>query len=238
MKDIGFILSRHVKDVNTDRYWLEACRCIRNIYPEIPIVIIDDNSDYSYVTPNTFDDCIVIQSEFPARGELLPYYYMYTKRLFKKAIIIHDSVFLQSPIQYENVKNVCFLWDFNMSDGQIFNESIELINKHLPIQMSYENYTSRYRGCFGVQSIISFDFLEVIEAKYNFLNMIKSITSRRYRMALERLFAICCYETKYSIDIPICGDILKQSYSWGQTFDDYKSLKVYNTPFVKVWTGR
>ena len=76
MANYGFIITRHVNSVTTNKYWNQSVKLIRNIYPLRKIVIIDDNSDQEFVkTDFDYQNLTIIQSEFPKRGELLPYYY-------------------------------------------------------------------------------------------------------------------------------------------------------------------
>ena len=72
---IGFIVLRHVNNELTNKYWIYSYHCIRKFYPENFIIIIDDNSDYKYITDEKLYKTKIINSEFPKRGELLPYYY-------------------------------------------------------------------------------------------------------------------------------------------------------------------
>ena len=51
-----------------------------------------------------------IKSEFKGRGEILGYYYFHKIRPSKKAIILHDSVFINEPIRYNNHNPCEFLW--------------------------------------------------------------------------------------------------------------------------------
>ena len=45
----GFIITRHVNSVKTNKYWNHCIKLIRTFYPLRKIVIIDDNSNYEYV---------------------------------------------------------------------------------------------------------------------------------------------------------------------------------------------
>jgi len=72
---IGFIILRHVISETTNRYWMLCYDCIRRYYPLHRIMIIDDNSNYEFVTNKTVTNTVLIQSEYKGRGELLPYYY-------------------------------------------------------------------------------------------------------------------------------------------------------------------
>ena len=70
---VGFIILRHVNNAVTNEYWIYSYNCIRKLYPENEIMIIDDNSKYQFVTPINLYKTSIIQSEYPKRGELLPY---------------------------------------------------------------------------------------------------------------------------------------------------------------------
>lgn len=238
MKELGCIITRHVRSHETNAYWIKCCTCIRNVYPDMPIVIIDDGSNPEYLTPVTFPNCEVIQSEFIGRGELLPYYYLVTRKLFAKAMILHDSVFIQAPVDFASVRDVRFLWDFPMRDGDMFAEVTELLRQHFQWNISFERYTTAYRGCFGVQSIITYEFLRDLTQKVPFFSLMEVIKTRRLRMALERIFAICCYEST-RVDPPICGDIFNEPFAWFYKFNDYCRGPGYpQSTLVKVWTGR
>jgi hypothetical protein len=93
-KTFGFIILRHVKDDITNTYWLRCYNCIRKYYPENMIIIIDDNSNYDYITNIDLYKTKIIKSEYHGRGELLPYYYYLHNKFFDKAIILHDSMFI------------------------------------------------------------------------------------------------------------------------------------------------
>ena len=68
----GFILTRYVHSVVTNKYWNECIKCIRRFYTE-KIIVIDDNSNQEYVQADfEYDNVEIVQSEFPQRGELLP----------------------------------------------------------------------------------------------------------------------------------------------------------------------
>ena len=80
---IGFIILRNVICTKTNEYWKECYRCIKKFYPRNRILIIDDNSNYSYVSNDQLENTMLIKSEFPKRGEFLPYYYYLFTQIFK-----------------------------------------------------------------------------------------------------------------------------------------------------------
>ena len=119
--NFGFIITRHVICESTNQYWLYSVKQIRKFYPKNAILIIDDKSNYEYVkitnnclTQEDLKMCKIIQSEFLGAGECLPFYYFYKYKPFKTAVIIHDSVFLHSRINFESLNgvNVIPLWFF------------------------------------------------------------------------------------------------------------------------------
>ena len=124
MDNFGFIITRHVNSVKTNKYWNHSVKLLRTFYPLKKIVIIDDNSNYDYVNSEfEYKNLHIIQSEFHGRGELLPYYYFLKYKFFQNAIIIHDSVFFHMRINFEkfNGINVMPLWFFNSDKENVEN---------------------------------------------------------------------------------------------------------------------
>lgn len=105
MPDFGFIITRHVNSIKTNEYWNHSVKLIRTNYPFKKIVIIDDNSNYDYVKSNfNYKNIEIIQSEYPGRGELLPFVYYLRHKWFENAVIIHDSLFFHKRIPFESFK--------------------------------------------------------------------------------------------------------------------------------------
>ena len=77
----GFIVLRYVIDERTDQYWNYCYDRIRNFYPENHILMIDDNSNEQFLSKRELYKTTIIKSEYPKRGELLPYLY-YLKSSF------------------------------------------------------------------------------------------------------------------------------------------------------------
>ena len=233
MEDLGFILTRHVTSEDTNRYWVECCRCIRLFYPTTPIVVIDDASDPAFVRGDIPTNCTVVASEYPKRGEILPYLYLKKYRLFKKAVILHDSVFLTAPIPTDTVVDVKFLWHFHPG---WFNSSIpELISLLPEATLLTELFESaRWFGSFGVQSVITLEFLDTLPMEL----LVHNVLDREHRCALERVFALLCYLRRPSLvqEPSLFGDIHSQVRAWGYTYQEYQRHPP-GVP-VKVWTGR
>ena len=250
----GFIITRHVNSEKTNNYWNNSVKLIRRFYPFIKIVIIDDNSNYEFVKEEfNYKNIEIIQSEFPGRGELLPYYYYLKNKYFENAVILHDSVFIHKRINFEKLNNIKVLplWHFNPDKENI--NTTKTIIKSLSNYMSIENKLSlenslltmpheKWYGCFGVQCYINLRFLEHIESKYKITNLISQVQCRSDRCCLERIFG-CIFFTEYSNIInqkSLFGDIMKYQ-TWGYDYDEYiNNLKKGKIPkyVVKVWSGR
>jgi hypothetical protein len=245
MEKFGFIILRHVNSALTNHYWKECCRCIRQFHKE-KIVIIDDNSNYDYIDAHEFADVEVIQSEFPKRGEVLPYYYMHRMALFEKAIILHDGMFLTRSIdEYaDSIVDFQFLWHFadHTSDVPKERAIMSMMRDTEGLLKLYDN-NRMWVGCFGVASIVTLDFLNRIEKRHEFLDIcIREISDRRHRSMFERIFACLCIVNmvnKRSF-ISAFGDIYAYC-RWGITYGmyvNYDTKTRLSYPIVKVWTGR
>ena len=250
----GFIVTRHVNSVKTNNYWNHCVKLIRSLYPFRKIVIIDDNSNYDYVSSEfDYKNVEIIQSEFKGRGELLPYYYFLKNKFFENAIIIHDSVFFHKRIPFEKLDgvNVLPLWFFYPDKENV--ENTKRIVKNLKNNVSIDNKVSKeinllglnsdkWYGCFGVQSYINLSFLEQIENKYKITNLISAVTCRADRCSLERIFGSIFFSESPKLlnQRSLFGDIMKYQ-KWGYSYDEYMvNLKKGTVPraVVKIWTGR
>jgi len=253
---IGFIILRHVRDLLQNEMWIECYSCIRKFYPTNYILIIDDNSKYEFVSEIKTENLQIINSEYPGRAELLPYYYFLKfNNKFDTAIILHDSVFIQKYIDFTKINkyNIC-LWNFNPNIDKIHQNIIEqkeLINNLRNSEKLLKLYDekNKWSGCFGVMSIIKIDFLQMIEEKYKILNLLPLIKTRNDRMNLERVFGlIISYENKKKDSL--IGNIHKfQKYYYNNKkywkdydFNQYKKEKKENqlpkVDMIKVFSGR
>ena len=258
MTDFGFIITRHVNNEKTNRYWNQCVKLIRTYYPFKLIVVIDDNSNQQYVRGYwPYKNLIVIQSEFPGRGELLPYYYYLKYKWFNKAIIIHDSVFIHRRVPFEKISvPVLPLWH-HIYDKENLSNLIRItssLNKRdvLIRKLTFHDNNINILGMrpkdsfnliFGSQSFISLKFLESIEMKYNFSNLINVIHNRTDRCSLERIMGLLFFMEYPELNKigSLFGDIVPKSKSFGYTYDQYQQdlrKKKVLYPFVKVWTGR
>ena len=232
-KTIGFIILRHVNNELANKYWIKCVNSIRQYYPENDILIIDDNSNYQYITEETFYKTTVINSEYHKRGELLPYYYYLHNKLFDIAVIIHDSIIINKYIDM-SVENYKFLWEFEHMYDQIEDETrmINIFND-LELKRFYEN-KHLWKGCFGCMTIITHDYLTYINNKYDISKLLDYVLNRYNRSSFERVIA-CLLQKEGKKETTLLGNIHKYCH-WGIPFN--KTYYYRYLPVIKYWAGR
>lgn len=247
--NFGFIVTSHVNSEQTNWYWIECYKCIRNFYDN-EIVIIQDNCNFDYFKiPEDLDlkNVRFIISEYPARGELLPYYYLYKEQMFPVAVIIHDSLFIQQKIEFGNIETVKFFWHIESYKKENINKEREIMSIFEKDDLLNYYNSDNWKGCFGIQSIINLKFLNTIQEKYNFFKLLDVINTRILRCCFERVFGvICCYEDKnLTNNSSIYGYIITDMFRWEDneyktyTFNQYICNKdKINRPLIKCFSGR
>jgi len=260
----GFIITRHVNSTSTNQYWNECILCIRTFYPKRKIIVIDDNSKKEFVKAfYDYQDVEYIESEFPQRGELLPYYYLVKNNYFDYAVIIHDSTFIKKQIFFEKLEvikiKVLPLWHFTEKDiPENISNSLRLVshlkNNHdiFSLFQSVLNKTEvmlipsiqkKWYGCFGVQTFINRQFVIDLQNKYNIFNLLNYVRNRSDRCCLERVMGALFY-LEYNVikKMPsFLGSIkmyMKFGYSFNEYLEDIKKNTKSPLPIIKVWTGR
>ena len=255
--DYGFILTRHVNSEKTNKYWNQCVKLLRVNYPMKRIIIIDDNSNKEYIKSEfDYKNVTVIESQFPKRGELLPYIYyaQYGDRWFRNAVIIHDSLFIHKRFPFEAIKfPVLPLWHAKYDKENIQNIiriAGKLKNKGALMKaimgteinilgMNKDNFNL----CFGCQAYINLNFLKRINEKYRLGNMIPAVTCRTDRCSLERIMGlIFCLECPLVIKKPSLNGLIYNHYKaffyfFDEYMNDFNNKKIAGV-LVKIWTGR
>ena len=244
----GFIITRHVNSIKTNSYWNQCVKLLRVYYPEQQIIIIDDNSKEELVNADfDYKNITIIKSEYPGRGELLPYIYYLKYNWFDNAVIIHDSVFFHKKYDFENLKtNMIPLWFFynNNSEFDIIVNIAKKLTNNNDILFHLSKWASNnWVSCFGAMNFIKYDFLLHLNNKYNLTNLLDVIKTRSDRCALERIFGIIYFiETKKRQTLFGCINYNNsKSIECNYNFDNYINLfniKKIESYVVKVWTGR
>ena len=243
---------RHMNDDNTSKYWRFCYNKLRGLYPNVKLTIIDDNSleqytkcDYEledvtfYYSKHESSEEFDIK-EFRKRGELLPYYYYYTYGTTKYALFIHDSVFINKPINdYIYETDYLALWNFEKTvHAKQLKKLIFDGFEDLDLEKEWE-------GVFGGMCVMSKIYLEKLNSEYSFfLICLHEIDNRTKRMILERLLGILYYNIYGKKQDSLFGDITCNcsftDMKWGLSWDTYHEMgqSLQNMPLVKIWTGR
>jgi hypothetical protein len=252
----GFIITRHVNSEQTNKYWNHSVKLLRTLYPLRKIIIIDDNSDKNYVKSFIdYKNIEIIQSEYPKRGELLPYIYFLKNKWFDNAVILHDSTFIHKRIPFERFKYPAIpLWHsvydkenlknlIRISSSLTNNRQIKrkLIGNEINILGMIDN--NKFDLCFGGQCYINHNFLRQLQYKYHITNLTNVIHNRTDRCAFERIIGVLIYSGFPEIFKikSLLGPIQNHYRSFGYTFNDYindfNNKKIQGI-IIKVWTGR
>jgi hypothetical protein len=243
---LGFYILRHVSNETTNKYWIICYECIRKFYSKNEIIIIDDNSNYNYITPKQLTNTSIIRSEYHKRGELLPYIYYLKDPRFDRAVFVHDSVFFNKYIDFgeTNLPLLSFHKNVESREGEL-----KLINVLANSHQLLDTYNKdSWNGCFGVMCVIDSKFLIRINSEYNLINLIDNVTCRKERMYLERIMGLIFMCENKKDNRPYCsvlGNIsryFKGKYNWGYTFDNYiqdeLSGNLEDVYIIKIFTGR
>jgi hypothetical protein len=232
MSELGFIVLRHVNNELTNEYWAHCYNCIRKYYPESHVLIIDDNSNYDFIKNIDLYKTTIINSEYHGRGELLPYYYYLHNKLFDTAVIIHDSVFINSNIDL-NVDKCKILWSFE-HHWDNYEDELELISSFNDMELfSFYANKDLWKGCLGGMSIIRHDYLKFVNNKYDISKLLDLVLTRSNRCSFERVIA--CLLLINNKSESLLGNI-HDYVRWGITFHDKDNYT--HLPIIKIWTGR
>jgi len=237
MSTFGFIVLRHVNSSETNEYWMYSYDCIRKFYPDNLIVFIDDASDETYLTHKQMHNTFIIKSEFPKRGELLPYYYYSKYKFFDMAIILHDSVFINYFIDFQ-VDTYRMLWNFPNDICPNYEDQNHILSQLDNNRELFEfRDTYCWYGCFGSMCVIRHDYLHKINEKHDFSKLLPVVTNRFNRQTFERVISILL--SKNNVSEAFFGYIrwyMPGSNDYSVRFSDRQSFNEF--PLVKVWTGR
>jgi hypothetical protein len=240
---LGFIILRNIINSITNEYWKECYRCIRRLYPDNRILIIDDNSKKQFVSNELLTNTMIIESEFPKRGEFLPYYYYLRTNFCEKVVILHDSMFIKKYINFNSVVDdyrilIHFGKEF-INDRESFPSQINMLRALNSDKLNnfYNKKDQNYwSGCFGSMSVITYKYLKQIDDEFHISRLIPVITCRIDRCAFERILG-CMLQFKNKTS-SLLGH-LTLNCDWRLNFNTYKNNSYNsNLPIIKIFTGR
>jgi hypothetical protein len=149
-------------------------------------------------------------------GDMSTYKIFLSNPIFKKAVIIQDSMTLERELHnIEEVKNMKYLWyftnhrlhwhiieepqnEYNIKRGIKFHDDavMDVINNYIVNEQFKEFSKSNYydknnwSGCFGCLSVIDYDFLRLFDEKTGIANLLLNFNNNRLRRVSESIFAL------------------------------------------------
>lgn len=235
--DYTFVILRCVKKQKFADLWINCYNSIRKFHPNNKIVIIDNNSTYKYIKKIELINVEIIQHNENPSGEILPFYYFLKHKWSKYIIYFQDSMFLNRPLCADklDVENFKFFWHFYQGvhdRKKIIIPQLDKLTNNEELHKLLHN-KKQWFGSFGLSCTMSLQFLEFIEEKHNFTNLVNYVNCREDRKGLERVLGLICslYHFKdvynsYFGPVCICPNFGRN------TIDDYKKPK---TEDVKKW---
>lgn len=253
-KTIGFIIPTYVSTEKHYDILKDGTRKIRQ-YHDWPIVIINDHSPINIsAIAHEFPNISIELSHKKGAGEMNPYWHYYHHKYFDTAIIMHDSMHLNKNLEkIDKVNSIQFLryfvhhkslWSKILEPQTEYNKEFSIKNHddlilHLidvtlkNTNQSFYNFCNsiysqknKWVGCWGIQSIVTWDFLSKLQEKTNILDFINVIKNRRDRMAMESIFALACL---YVSNL----ETITKAYD-----GSYASQKLITNNFKKIAIGR
>lgn len=234
---LGFVILRHVNSELTAKYWVLCYDSIRRVYPDEPILIVDDNSDPAYIYAHPTTNATVVRSEYPQRGDLLPYLYYLTHKISDRVVIINDSAFITREVPFCVERPYQHIWDFEHDWDQEQDEAsmVGALDTDGSLRALHAD-KGRWKGCFGSMAVITHEYLTKVDSRYGLAKLTGLVTSRFHRMSFERVLA-CLLRSLCDCAPPaVYGDI--HAYCpWGIKFDE-GMMRYAHLPVIRVWTGR
>lgn len=241
---IGFVIIRHVNSEKTNTYWQKSYDCIRKFYNE-EIVIIDDNSNQSFITEKELVNCKVVSYkdiiDKPARGELLPYLYFIKNPFCNRMIVLHDSMYMNRHYNFYNIdgyNNFTRLFHFHNPAYKIdikhFPQMSKFVNNGDKILNYHQRNINSLNGTFGICYVIDYTYIIYINDKYNLFKLAEFVDTRNKRQCMERFLS-----TLFEYDMTITKQKTRLSI-FGLIFDNLNLQRKNPTQAYihKVFTGR
>ena len=205
---IGFIILRHVSNEKEDKLWIKCYDSIRKFYKN-RILIIDDNSDFEFLTVNKkLDNTSIIFSEYKSRGELLPLFYFYKNHFCDRVVILHDSMYIKEYFDFNNIQNYNYftrLFSFSNKwysfDVKNLPNQINVLNNNEEIFNFHTENKYNLVGCFGCSIIIDHKFINYIQKKFSIFNLLNIIKCRDDRKCFERTLSLILEKGLYDLNI-------------------------------------
>jgi hypothetical protein len=248
----AFIVTTCVRTPTHLNYLKNCISNIRNVYPNMYIYVINDNSllDIQVVNGPNIEIITALSSK---GGEINPYLFILDQRCkHDKLVYIHDSVFIKRNIDYfiNRINEIDFIWyALTAINNDTFHaENMEILN-NLYIycsngKISMKNFITILKSQnkffyvkFGSMSVFTKKFMEKVDLVTNFKQVSHLFNKRVNRCFFERLLSILyvyIYGQDYNFRISLCGNIFNSPKAFSNTDINIRT----QSPLVKVWQGR
>jgi len=221
--EFGIIIISYQINDNTFIVLKKGIEHIIELYPNVPIIVIDDYSPIPIKNRlESYSNVKVALSDKKGLAEIAPYIYMNNYKPFKKVLILHDKyhilkpidlLYSEQPIRFVKYANNHIRDWSNIEESPTEYNIINNIRTHDDKIIDfvkntydvnhpfYEYFMNIYSNkqewtvCLGIMSFITLEFIEELQEKTNLMNIIEKLNDRRDRMVLESLFTIQCLYT-------------------------------------------
>jgi len=246
---LSFFIYRQVKDMKDNYCWIECIRQIRCFYKNEPIFIIDDydRNDDLFIELEKIKDIdfnilnihnikvLENDNHLKGRGELLCFYYYLKLKPSKKAIFLQDNLFILKKFDENMIANSDIRFIYGFIDNNEFYKSL-VNNLILDLNEGNEILEYKYKynwvGCYGVCCMISLDYLNYLQDKYNFMIILTEVKSKIMREVFERLFGLLItYDKKGFSNISFYGLKCSNSYDLEKYLREKEEMIAKGIPY-------
>lgn len=243
-EEVGFLIPRCVRKPQQNILYKECYEAIRRFHPDLKIIFIDDNSDKEVLEDYPMTNVEVIQSEYPAAGEYLCYWYMLKRKPFKKAIFLQDSMILNGPIPYEEIADYSYLYETGNHTGFADDAQALLQQTKVPGELQALFISGQWSGCWGSMMVITADFIDRLEEQVGISMWASTIKSRPARIGLESAIGVVCAFVQPKEKVSLFGhisqmNVMKHPGNEKHTLEMYLADKnMIKDNIIKIWNGR
>jgi hypothetical protein len=254
MRDFGVIILRCVRDAEHDLYWQECLACVRRVYgPYTDVIIVDDGSDPTLLSLDPADantKIITIGPELRGRAEYLPLLIMWRDRPFRRALILHDTMFVQNAIPADSTRfhfTIPSTLYREAHEADVYKLLSALRGDTSALKALYAD-PALWHAWFGAAGVVTLNDIDTMHNAFGFFDsrVSDTITSRNMRSALERVAALVCFTTGV-VRLSNCSNfgVFTNGYvehgknsTWESYTGAVESVKRSWSSIVKIFTGR
>lgn len=217
-ENFGFIIASCLR--HDDHFLsLKSCiSSIQNFHPDKKIVVIVDyssNDDIVKKCKNMYQDIIYETYEEEIPADMLFFKFFKQNKYFEKAILLQDSMKIKNSMDASKISDIKYIWHFTnhrvhwstINEPETTENKINNIITHDDLNMyiinnlikknDFKDYCKKiyfhkneWCGCFGTCSIITYDFVNILDDKTDIIDLQKKMTNNRLRRAIESIFSL------------------------------------------------